>query len=88
MPLNDDTDDQSKEQTAAGCPHPGHDPNENEPLSRDEAYSIAIDFGMVFGIRLEPKRHGLGFSALVPMEFLKRYLPAPQEPEHRSLRGH
>jgi hypothetical protein len=64
-----------------------HDPNLNEPLSRDDAYSIAIDFGMVFGIRLVPKRAGLGFSALVPMEILRRYLPEPREPLHRTLRG-
>jgi hypothetical protein len=55
-------------------------------MSRDDAYSIAIDFGMVFGVRLIPKRIGRGFSALVPMEILKRYLPEPHEPLNRTRR--
>jgi hypothetical protein len=59
----------------------------NESMTRDEAYSIAIDFGMVFGVRLEPRRIGQGYSARVPMEILKRYLPQPQEPPGRHVRG-
>jgi len=63
-----------------------HDPNVNETMSRDRAYSIAIDFGMVFGVRLVPKQAGRGFSALVPMELLERYLPPPVEPPNRTVR--
>jgi hypothetical protein len=82
IPVNDQPDE-GQDCAASGQ---AHDPNQNEPMSRDDAYSIAIDFGMVFGVRLLPKRIGRGFSALVPMEILKRYLPEPREPVHRTRR--
>jgi len=88
MSCADSFDDIPPDESPGAEPAPlSHDPNVNEPLSRDAAYSIAIDFGMVFGVRLVPKHVGVGFSALVPMELLKRYLPDPREPLNRTLRN-
>ncbi len=51
------------------------DPNVNEEMTRDQAYDIAIAFGKATGIALQPKPRGVGWSAEVPLEHLRDWMP-------------
>lgn len=63
---------------------------ENEPMTRERAYEIAMAFGIEFRLPCRPRPNGEGFDAVIPLELIENacirrgcLLPAPPAPKPR-----
>jgi len=66
-----DRPDGSRCEVPAETIRPKRERYSNVPMTRDEAYDVAIMFGLETGMSIALKPCGQGYNAVIPVEYLR-----------------